>query len=56
MLELIVLGEVPGTSIIITFPVAAAMLTIFVGVALIVKVHKSQATNMQLPRAEEITL
>lgn len=54
MLEFIVLGEVPGTSFIITFSWVVALATLVVGAGLFRRAHRPQQTNSAT--VEEITI
>ena len=57
MLELIVLGEIPGTSFIITFAWAAALLSIFGAIigSAYVRRHNLRSSH-QPKRLDDITL
>ncbi len=56
MLEFIVLGEVPGTHIVITFQWALSIASLLIGIALAKSFGKKyRTTETQLP-IEEITL
>lgn len=55
MLELIVLGEVPGTNIVINFPLAIALAIIFIVSSTFIKAHRFQV-NSNIDNVEEITL
>lgn len=45
MLEFIVLGQVPGTSFIITFSWAVAVITVMVGSTMLTKAHHHDQTQ-----------
>lgn len=55
MLELIVLGEVPGTHIVITLSWAIALMTVFFGSAALRAAHRKQL-NKDTVRIEDIVL
>lgn len=55
MLELIVLGQVPGTGIVITLPWILGAATIFVGSSLLYVVRKKRF-NTQLSQPEQLTV
>ena len=55
MLELIVLGKIPGTGIVVDFQAVAAVATIIAGVALLRYIRKNRLIE-QLVQIEEITL
>lgn len=55
MLEFIVLGQIPGTDIVITFSWAVAVATVVVGTSLLYRIH-SQHNISKLVELEEITI
>lgn len=52
MLELIVLGEIPGTGIVVTFQWALIATIVFVGSTLIYFLHKRRLALMVSPQNE----
>ena len=55
MLELIVLGQVPGTGVVITFSWAVAIITVLTGVSLLRRVRRDRTVN-HLVKIEEVAL
>ncbi len=55
MLELIVLGQVPGTKIVITFSWAVALLTMLSGVSMLRRIRNQRITS-NLVHIEETTI
>lgn len=56
MLELIVLGEVPGTQIVISYQWALILAIAFTGAAFIRSVSKKQRSDQSQESVDEITL
>lgn len=55
MLEFIVLGEVPGTGVVVTFSWAVAVATVIVGMSLLRNIRKERAIS-QMVSIEELTI
>lgn len=55
MLEFIVLGEVPGTRVVITFSWAVAIITIATGISLLRRIRRER-TISQMVSIEELTI
>lgn len=55
MLEFIVLGEVPGTGVVVTFSWAVAVATVVVGMSLLRNIRKERAIS-QMVSIEELTI
>lgn len=55
MLEFIVLGEIPGTGLVITFSWAVAIITVIAGISLLRRIRKDRITS-NLVTIEETTI
>lgn len=55
MLEFIVLGQIPGTNLVITFSWAVAIATVVAGMSLLYRIHNQHHID-KLVELEEITI